>query len=85
MPTPSTLAADVATASLAKIAEGARETTAQAMLNKREDEHPGEGWRASAWLTTHNLAELVAKVRARHPPNPSHGPIRRRTRPYLIL
>ena len=61
MPTPSTLAADVATASLAKIAEGARETTAAEMLNKREDEHPGEGWRASAWLTTHNPAELVAK------------------------
>ena len=59
MPTPAT----IASAKLADIAAEAREACAAELAKQADrEEHPGEGWRAASWLTTHKVADAVAEV-----------------------
>ena len=58
MPTPASL--DYA--KVVAIAEDARASCAEEMKKKAREEHPGEGWRATAWLSNQKVTDEIATV-----------------------
>ena len=62
MPSPSDLSEDAA--AIARIAEEARTTCLEEAAKRasNNEEQQGEGWSASAWLTTHRVADVLGEV-----------------------